>query len=573
MKFIFRILFCAWFPMQFGFSGDVLVSGNTFGTVHTVQTDNLNQLGHSFSFFSPSEFSQIALDGFDAIWLDGFSEFNNVRNGDLISFMESGGIVLIQNPGFGSESLDQYPFGNELAATYQSEGIASVSLESPSHLLNRGLSEALLSNWAPTSAAGYFHSGIGSFSPLSKYSDEPDLVSIFREVGQGLLVYTQQPIGQVLKEQDLSVNSGPLMLLNNILSWNDALVLTAPVFIRESTFYLDVNGDFIAQLPSPNSDGIETSGLVPLEWELSLELGCTTVFGPITVQSPTWPVTLTIGSDQLPTAAYRVSLARQTVNEPQYVSPTVMRNGPVTSYTEPGVLFNYSRWLMHMPRKVGGFDGVIKLLNLDPNLPKSIVLIGFDNRGNQLGESARQRYELEAGEQLFVSLYGAAPNDLFSDPTLLDKVSHVAIWDPTNQTEVGLKYVSAKSGFGVWVDEIRISEGQENGQLFRMNSGIPSVSFYDGVAILNLKVTESVNVHVWRFDDAGNAQGEVELGSIAPGGKLLSVLSYEFETFLPNPNYFIQAQSQTGEASIQVLGLTGSGDNSFFASLKAIKIR
>ena len=190
--------------------------------------------------------------------------------------------------------------------------------------------------------------------------------------------------------------------------------------------------------------------------------------------------------------------------------------------------------------------------------------------GNQL---ARQSYDLDAGQQHFVSLYGEGQDDLFTDTVLLDRVSHLAIWDPTNLTDVGLKYVSIQSGFGAWVNEVRIELGQENGQIFRMTSGIPNQSFYDGVAILNLKVTDTVDVHVWRFDEAGNDAGDVALGSIPAGGKLLSVLSFEFGTSKPNPNYFIQAQSENGNPSIQVLGLTGSTDNAFFPPLRAIKIR
>src|SRR5580692_6106659 len=94
------LLVCA---MQAAFADSILVSGNSMNGNSTL-TNNLAELtGDTFTVVAPVNFASTDLSGFSAIWLDGFSEFNDLSG--LSSFLAAGGTVLVQNPGFGSEPL------------------------------------------------------------------------------------------------------------------------------------------------------------------------------------------------------------------------------------------------------------------------------------------------------------------------------------------------------------------------------------------------------------------------------------------------------------------------------------
>jgi hypothetical protein len=122
-------------------------------------------LGHTAVFVAPSNFASTSLAGFDAVWLDGFSQYGTgTWQQNLLAFMHTGGNVFVQNPGFGSESLSMYPLGAPLSASYTcssggENAIAIVDATSPlgaNHAVNAGLTNAGLSNWGPA-ACGYFN--------------------------------------------------------------------------------------------------------------------------------------------------------------------------------------------------------------------------------------------------------------------------------------------------------------------------------------------------------------------------------------------------------------------------------
>ena len=182
----------------------LLVSGNALG-----QSTNLSNavagLGLQATYVVPANFETTSLTGFDAVWLDGFSLYGTGNwSANLMAFMNGGGRVFVQNPGFGSEGFSAYPLGAQLNAVFTyptggQESIVIVDTTSPAganHAVNQGLTNVGLSNWNQ-SAYGYFDT-IGSFTGLTTTGTAGQWISIVSPVGAGYLVYTQQGVGQYL---------------------------------------------------------------------------------------------------------------------------------------------------------------------------------------------------------------------------------------------------------------------------------------------------------------------------------------------------------------------------------------
>jgi hypothetical protein len=198
---------------------NVLVSGNTFG--QPSQLSAIDSLGYNYTFVSPANFGSTSLSGYSAIWLDGFSQYSPGTPGNpglsstaLVNFMNAGGVVFVQNPGFGSDSLASYPFGGELSATFSfppAENTARIT--SPQNPVNANLTTAGLSGWNP-SAYGYFTTA-GSFAGVSDNGTSGNWLTLVRPVGSGELVYTEQGVAQRLEADPSDPQS--LQLLRNVL--------------------------------------------------------------------------------------------------------------------------------------------------------------------------------------------------------------------------------------------------------------------------------------------------------------------------------------------------------------------
>ena len=182
----------------------ILVSGNSMNHSNTNLTGAIAGLGHTAVFVAPGDFAATSLTGFDAIWLDGFSQYGTgAWPQRLLTFMNTGGNVLVQSPGFGSEGLAFYPLGTQLATVFTcplgQDMITIVDALSPlgaNHAVNAGLTNAGLSQWG-ASACGYF-STIGTFHGLTHTGTVGQWGTIVTAVGAGYLVYTQQVVSQYL---------------------------------------------------------------------------------------------------------------------------------------------------------------------------------------------------------------------------------------------------------------------------------------------------------------------------------------------------------------------------------------
>ncbi len=194
-------------------AAQVLVSGNSMDSSNSGFTTALNTLGNTYTFVPPSGFLGTSLGGFTVVWLDGFSLYNSGLNTKLTDFLNAGGTVLVQSPGFGSESISEYPLGATLSAVYSyPPGENLIRLAAPGNPLNAGLTEAGLSNWNP-SAGGYF-TAAGDFTVVTDNGAIDQLITLERNVGAGTLVYTQQGISQRLSGVS---DPAALRLLHNVI--------------------------------------------------------------------------------------------------------------------------------------------------------------------------------------------------------------------------------------------------------------------------------------------------------------------------------------------------------------------
>ncbi len=203
----------------------MLVSGNAMNQAATNLTNAITGLGLQAVFVEPSNFATTNLAGFDAVWLDGFSQYGSGNwSANLMAFMNGGGKVFVQNPGFGSEGFSAYPLGAQLNAIFTyppgQESISIVDTTSPvgaNHPVNQGLNNAGLSNWG-ASAYGYF-SGIGGFTGLSTTGTAGEWITIVSPVGTGYLVYTQQGVSQYLGgPSNPGAGSEAAHFLNNVVT-------------------------------------------------------------------------------------------------------------------------------------------------------------------------------------------------------------------------------------------------------------------------------------------------------------------------------------------------------------------
>src|SRR5689334_7926842 len=124
-----------------GFSASILISGNSMTSSNTTFTNNLAKLsGNTYTFVTSQNLPATSLAGYSLVWLDGFSQFVDLSS--LTDYVNAGGHVLVQNPGFGSEPLSAYPDGAGLNASFTAPDFEpSVRILEPGDFVNAGLTD------------------------------------------------------------------------------------------------------------------------------------------------------------------------------------------------------------------------------------------------------------------------------------------------------------------------------------------------------------------------------------------------------------------------------------------------
>ncbi len=351
--------------------------------------------------------------------------------------------------------------------------------------------------------------------------------------------------------------------------------LTPPQFIDEANFYATDQGELACYFPDPNSDGSDRTGLNKLVYVVQLEdpVACEVFIGPVEIDADEWPTIVKIPGSDIPTNNYLISVRRRLIvagaGKRNEDSGARLAIGPdLGAVTPPTSRLEYNRWLLHLPRKSGGFDGLIQVINPNRQDAVTVLLGGYSATGEPLTSMA---VVMQPDETRTYELYGSGANGLFAD--FEDQISHLAIWDRTSQTTVSLQYLSRVSDYGVWVDEVNLKTQQATGSQFEYQATSPSDDYFDGIAVLNLTSEITPEIVITRVDPAtGQQRGQISLGTLEPGHKRLNVLSGAFTGFIPNAIYTIEAMG-ADQGAIQVLGLSGRLSNDFLNSARIVRKR
>lgn len=335
-----------------------------------------------------------------------------------------------------------------------------------------------------------------------------------------------------------------------------ALTLTAPAFITEANITMNADRFIEIVLPDPNSDGLDPTGTVNFRYVIRILDGCDLIFTAIIEQAVypyLWRSRFPLFKDD-----YQVQVARQTTAFKRETSQGTVLIGP--SPTLPEISDNHleiERWLMHVPRKTGGFTGQIAFNNRFPTLPSVVWVAGFDSAGN-LVPGTRVPVQV-LGQRPVISIYGnSSANEALFPQSLEDQISHIGLFESNNRKfiKAAVTYESVQdNSLTATVSETAFDDGESVGKSFAMEAR-KSTNYWDGVAITNLSSSTVVQVDVvQRSLDDGSEVARATIGQVEPGEKRLSVVS-DLLPFDDNVYYTLE-QTNTG-GSFQVLGLRGS---------------
>jgi hypothetical protein len=161
----------------------------------------------------------------------------------------------------------------------------------------------------------------------------------------------------------------------------------------------------------------------------------------------------------------------------------------------------------------------------------------------------------------YFDLNGSGEASLFDD-----RLAYIGIAESGDLSSILLRYEAEGSRYGVWVPELDFRDGEGTGRVFELEAR-GAETYADGVAVLNLRWPRAVEVWAVQRDQTGAQVAEAFLGELAPGAKMLDVISQRFP-FAEGAKYTIEAR---GGGTIQVMGLSFLGED-FFASIPAVKL-
>lgn len=334
----------------------------------------------------------------------------------------------------------------------------------------------------------------------------------------------------------------------------------APRFITPDFVWKKGDGSVEILLPHPNSDGFFSLPSTQLAYEISITVDCTPRFTQ-TVTPDSFPYLYTLPVSA-PAGPYQIRIARGWVdsNKRDMFGEAQIISGPSRADKNEQISTEVSdidRWLFHVPRVAGGFEGTIVFSNPFPELPAVLWVAGFDAFGEYVSGTQTGIAVIGQKAELLVYDDGSGKQALF-DAAFTDEISHLGLFEANGKktVQVSMTYQSLTPGaLSASVNETDLALGGSVGSSFVMDARESDV-FWDGVALLNLTGnTESrVFVSQRRTSDHG-LLGRIQIASVAPGAKNLQVISDLFP-FTPGTYYTID--TGTTMELLQVVGLRGT---------------
>lgn len=337
--------------------------------------------------------------------------------------------------------------------------------------------------------------------------------------------------------------------------------LSPPAFVDESRVWVGEDGKIHLLLPDPAADGWDRFGDAELVYDIRLVVGCDTLWQD-RVFSRTYPYEFSIPA-AVPQENYEIHVLRREGASKQggLVSDGTVIVGPPQSGSASQIATEYlevDRWLLHVPRKSGGFRGIASFDNRFPETPAKIWIAGFDDSGQYVDGTAKALLVVGPRAEIPVYPESGATQALFNS-TLVDQVSHVGLYEEygKKQVQAAITYqnITDPDALTATVSESRFAGGETVGSYFVLEAR-KSESYWDGVAILNLATSQAAQVEVVQRRAADDSEVERHsLGTVEPGQKQLAVVSDLFD-FCSDCYYSIESSSTA--TPIQVLGLRGS---------------
>ncbi len=338
--------------------------------------------------------------------------------------------------------------------------------------------------------------------------------------------------------------------------------LTPPSFVSEANIWVEEDLRIHLLLPDPNSDGWAKAQDIRLSYLVRLVQNCEVTF-EVELKPNAYPIVYVIPRG-IPLEPYEVHVLRQTpdtgktnhqtsggsiiVGPPRDAGPSVI----------PTDFSAIKRWVLHVPKKAGGFQGWLTFQNRFPTLPATLWVAGFDQQGSYLTGTARPVQVI--GMRALIPIYSDEQNQsgLFST-AMIDQISHIGMMEQGNlhnlKVSVTYQQVDDLDALSATLPESDFDLGTTLGGLFTMESR-KSTNFWDGAAILNLGSSNSATVDIVQRRQSGDSEvARVAAGTVAPGEKKLVVVSDLF-SFCDDCYYTVEAND--AKAKISVLGLRGS---------------
>jgi len=339
--------------------------------------------------------------------------------------------------------------------------------------------------------------------------------------------------------------------------------ITPPNFVESGQVTLDEDNLLTISLQHPNLDGWDSTNNMQISYVIGLVSEGLPLSSEFVVDDGiSFPTQFELGT--APDTAYYVSIRRQVVGEgyedSDQLSESVLLPGPQRAVGQQ-IGSSYSqinRWLLHLPRKAGGFDGSVGFTNRFPTLPQTIQVIGFDASGQPFPGAVVNH--VIVGRRMDMVLYGDE-NAVFPID-LQDQISHVGLFEPNDdrQLAISLSYVNLASQSVSTSMEVDLTEGL-NGSEFMLvpSSALSDSAKWDGLALMNLRSDTTTIVHLDQAVQTSGGESIVAsayLGAIEPGGKLLYLI--DGTAFSDVEGQYFLIRTETADQKIQAIALNGS---------------
>lgn len=335
--------------------------------------------------------------------------------------------------------------------------------------------------------------------------------------------------------------------------------LTAPFFVDERNVWVNADQRIEILLPDPHSDGWGRLSPGSLMYQINLVQDCQSLY-QADVNPRSYPFIYKIQMG-IPTDPYQIQIRRKTVGAGKdgLVSSGTVIVGPARDSGEGEISTEFTeieRWVLHVPRKAGGFKGSLVFNNKFPELPARIWVAGFAADGSYVNGTKMELMVI--GPRAELPIYPEEGSDSLFPAALTDQISHIGLLEENGRevlpVSITYQQVDDPDALTATVEESKFGEGQSVGSLFTMEAR-KSANFWDGVAVLNVAGLEAAEVTVVQRDLADDTElGRVSIGTVQPGEKILRVVSDLFDV-CDNCYYTVETDRPQ---TIEVLGLRGS---------------